>query len=190
MTVSDPCTTSHRPTHPGDELDTARTHFPPSGVDHAPPWSGQQCGQLSYHEPPAGLGPWIPPLPTPEPPLSPHTLTWLGIAAGTVLIGAAAAIAVMIGVAAAPVRTGSDVLYLDSVRNNSALTTMDVSDADLIGTGHAVCTTLDARPSTSSVLDTMQELGASNHWADDDVAAVVGSAIGAYCPRHITLVDV
>ena len=35
----------------------------------------------------------------------------------------------------------------------------------------------------------MRELAATNGWGDNDVAAVVGSAIGAYCPRHIDLVN-
>jgi hypothetical protein len=33
----------------------------------------------------------------------------------------------------------------------------------------------------------MQQIGDAQRWSDGDVAAVVGSAIGAYCPRYIAV---
>jgi Protein of unknown function (DUF732) len=143
---------------------------------------------VGFHEPPAGLGPWIPPLPAADPRLSPRATTWFGIVAVTLIIAAAAAIAVVIGAATAPVLSRSDGLYLGSVRDNSGLTSIEINDVDLMETGHEVCGLLDRRPSVSEVVALMQELGSSNGWNDEDVAAVVGSAIGAYCPRHMALV--
>ena len=152
------------------------------------PHSAPRWGMISPGEPPAGLGPWTPPLPAPAPPLSARATTWLGIVAVTLVIAAGTAIGVVIGVSTAPELSRSDGLYLGSVRNNSGLSRLDISDDDLVRTGHGVCAALDAQPSTSAVFGTMEQLGVTNGWTDDDVAAVVGSAIGAYCPRHLALV--
>jgi hypothetical protein len=139
-------------------------------------------------EPPAGLGPWVPPLPEPEPHLSPRALTWFGIVAVALMIGAAAAVAVVIGSASTPSLSRSDELFLGSVRQNSGLTGDEIGDQALVATGHGVCDALDERPAITSVLLTMRDLRVSRGWSDGDVAAVVGSAIGAYCPRHMALV--
>jgi len=153
------------------------------GPHPAPRW-----GMISPGEPPAGLGPWTPPLPAPAPPLSARATTWLGIVAVTLIIAAGTAIGVVIGASTAPDLTRSDGLYLGSVRDNSGLSRLDISDDDLVRTGRGVCAALDAQPSTSAVFGTMEQLGVTNGWTDDDVAAVVGSAIGAYCPWHLALV--
>ncbi len=139
-------------------------------------------------EPPAGLGPWVPPLPEPDPRLSPRATTWLGIVAVTLIIACAVAVAVVIGAATTAHVSRSDGMYLDSVRDNSGLTGIEISDVDLMDAGHEVCGVLDRRPSVSTVVTTMQQLGSSHGWTDDDAAAVVGSAIGAYCPQHMALV--
>lgn len=141
-------------------------------------------------EPPAGLGPWVPPLPRPEPQLSARMLTWLGAVALVLIIAAAAAVAVVIGSATSTADSPDlDALYLGSVRDNSGLRAVDVSDAVLVDTGHSVCGTLDERPSMLGVVTEMRALARSFGWNDDDVAAVVGSAIGAYCPRHVGVVS-
>jgi Protein of unknown function (DUF732) len=184
MTVVDPRTESAFQALP--EPRQAPTVEPPAETRPAP--SGAPRHDLDLHEPPAGLGPWIPPLPEPDPRLSPRAATWFGIVAVTLIIACAAAIAVVIGAATAPSLSRSDGLYLDSVRDHSGLTSFEISDVDLMDTGHEVCGELDRRPSMSSVVTAMQQLGSSHGWNDDDVAAVVGSAIGAYCPRHMALV--
>ena len=140
-------------------------------------------------EPPAGLGPWVPPLPEPRPPLSPRALTWFGIAAVVLLISAAAATALLVAAAGTPQSPSVDTRYLGSVRGNSTLSGLDIDDDALVRTGHDVCRTVDQRPTVSNVLGTMHELGRTNGWNANDVAAVVGSAIGAYCPRHIAVLD-
>jgi hypothetical protein len=172
MTVTDPCPGA--PRHARSEIEM---EIPIQGGP-----------VLGHHGPPAGLGPWVPTLPEPEPQLSARALVWIGAVAVTLIIGLAAAVAVVIGSTAEPARTKADGLYLGSVRDNSSLTSTDVNDDILVRTGHAVCETLDRRPAVTTVLDTMRELGTSYGWGDGDVAAVVGSAIGAYCPRHMTLV--
>jgi len=52
------------------------------------------------------------PLRHPEPPLSPRAMTWFGIAAVVLLIGAAAALVVMVAVATEPDPTSTDGRYL------------------------------------------------------------------------------
>jgi hypothetical protein len=150
----------------------------------ATPGSGRP-GSARWVEPPAGLGPWVPPLPDARPPLSPRAITWFGIAAVVLLISAAAATVVMIEAAIATEPPALDARYLDSVRTHSTLTDLDIDDGALVRIGHAVCAGLDRHPGVATVLGTMHELGGTRGWSDDDVAAVVGSALGAYCPGHI-----
>ncbi len=181
MTVVDPHATAPRPGRPDD----------PSGAPWVTAGTGPQG--LSLHipwvrdpyEPPAGLGPWVPPLPDARPPLSPRALTWFGVAAVALLIGVAATTVAVVGAAITPELPSLDDRYLGSVRDNSTLTGVDIDDSALVRTGHDVCASLDRRPTMSNVMGTMRELGTVHGWRDDDVAAVVGSAIGAYCPRHI-----
>jgi hypothetical protein len=134
---------------------------------------------------PAPRSPWTPPLPDARSPLSRRALTWLGIVALLLLISAAAATVVVTESALAHRLPSLDDRYLASVRDNSTLTGLDVDDEVLIRTGHGVCAALDRRPLLSTVLGAMAELGRTERWREDDVAAVIGSAIGAYCPRHI-----
>jgi Protein of unknown function (DUF732) len=141
-------------------------------------------------ESPAGLGPWVPPLPPSRPALSARALTWLGIVAVLLLISAAAATAVLVAGAAGPPASPSlDARYLGSVRGNSTLTGVDIDDDRLVRAGHEICGIVDRRPTISTVLGMMQQIGRAQRWSDDDVAAVVGSAIGAYCPRYIAVLD-
>jgi hypothetical protein len=106
------------------------------------------------------------------------------------IIAAAAALAVMIGSARSTAGSSElDSLYLGSVRENSGLRAVDVSDAVLVDTGHSVCDAIDRLPSMQGVVTEMQALGRSSGWSGGDVAAVVGSAIGAYCPRYVGVVS-
>jgi hypothetical protein len=162
-----------------------RTQLGPAG---AGPHRTALWGAISPGEAPAGLGPWVPPLPAGQPQLSARAVTWFGIIAVTLIIAVAAAVAVVIGAATAPQLSRSDGLYLGSVRENSGLSRLEIGDDELVATGRAVCIALDRHPSTSGVFGTMTQLGVRHGWNDSDVAAVVGSAIGAYCPRHIALV--
>ena len=157
------------------------------GADHR---GGDHRGAYLGAPRPAGAAPgsqpWFPPLPEVRPALSSPARCWLAIAAVLAMIGTAAAAVAVVGAAlSVPPLPVPDGRYLGSVRANSTLTVADIDDDGLVREGRAVCATLDRRPSTATVLATMHELGEVNGWADDDVAAVVGSAIGAYCPRHI-----
>jgi hypothetical protein len=138
---------------------------------------------------PAQRTPSVPPLPDARSPLSPRVLTWFGIAALLLLVSTAAATVVMTDSALAHRLPSLDDRYLASVRDNSTLTGHDIDDDALVRTGHEVCATLDRRPTLSTVLTTMTELGRTQRWRGDDVAAVIGSAIGAYCPRHISILS-
>lgn len=182
MTVVDPYAAAPHPGRPDDESGAAwaSAGTGPQVLSQHIPWVRDP-----YDEPPAGLGPWVPQLPDARPPLSPRALTWFGITAVVLLISAAAATVVVVGAAITPELPSLDDRYLGSVRDNSTLTGVDIDDSALVRTGHDVCDSLDQRPTMSNVLGTMHELGAAHGWRDDDVAAVVGSAIGAYCPRHI-----
>jgi hypothetical protein len=117
-------------------------------------------------------------------------LTRLGAVALVLLVAAAAAMAVAIGAARSTADSaGLDSLYLGSVRDNSGLLAVDVSDAVLVDAGHSVCDGIDRRPSMQGVVTEMHALGRSSGWSGEDVAAVVGSAIGAYCPRYVGVVS-
>jgi Protein of unknown function (DUF732) len=69
------------------------------------------------------------------------------------------------------------------------LTDADIDDDTLVRAGHEICGIVDRRPAISTVLGMMQQIGHAQRWSDNDVAAVVGSAIGAYCPRYIEVLD-
>jgi hypothetical protein len=104
------------------------------------------------------------------------------------LISAAAATAVLVADASRPpASTSLDARYLGSVRGNSTLTGADIDDDTLVRAGHEICGIVDRRPTVSTVLGMMQQIGHAKRWSDGDVAAVVGSAIGAYCPRYIAV---
>jgi len=140
-------------------------------------------------EPPAGLGPWVPPLPTPERGLSRTAGACLAVLVLAVV--AVTAVVVSMGLRGMPVASGEsslDTVYVTSVRANSTLTTRDAGDADLVGEGHAVCDALDANPSLTGVNAVFGALTRTTGWSSSDAAAVVGSAIGAYCPQHRTLI--
>lgn len=150
-----------------------------------PPAPRQPEGSLS-----AGPGPWVPPLPPSRPALSARALSCFGIVAVLLLISAAAATAVLVADAAGPSASPSlDARYLGSVRGNSTLTGADIDDDTLVRAGHEICGIVDRRPTISTVLGMMQLIGHAQRWSDSDVAAVVGSAIGAYCPRYIAVLD-
>ena len=144
-------------------------------------------GRIMESAQPIGPTSWFPPLPDARPPLSPRALTWFGVAALILLISAAATTVVMIDSAVPRQLPSLDDRYLGSVRANSTLTGGVVDDDTLIRTGHDVCAAVDRRPTLSTVLGAMTELSRTQRWREDDVAAVVGSAIGAYCPRHVPL---
>lgn len=183
-----PCSPAH-PAHPARAAHPARSTQAARPVQAARPAEPVRAHAPLADEPPAGLGPWVPQLPEPERQLTPRVLTCFAVAGVVLLIGAAAAIALVLGAASAPLASDADALYLGSVRDNSGLTPTDVSDAVLVDTGHDVCGALEEQPSMLRVLSTMRSLGASHGWDDDDVAAVVGSAIGAYCPQFVPVVD-
>ena len=76
------------------------------------------------------------------------------------------------------------------MRGNSTLTGADIDDDTLVRTGHEICGI--ARPAADDLDRAGHDAASSaarSGWSDDDVAAVVGSAIGAYCPRHIAVLD-
>jgi hypothetical protein len=136
---------------------------------------------------PAPRAPRVPPLPDARSPLSSRALTWFGITALLLLISAAAATVVLTESALAHRLPSLDDRFLASVRDNSTLTGRDIDDDALVRAGHEVCVTLDRRPTLSTVLSTMAELERTQRWRGDDVAAVIGSAIGAYCPQHVPI---
>lgn len=135
-------------------------------------------------EPPAGLGPWVPALPAPEPILSRRVWAWIGTVAVALVLGTTALVAV--GVHGKV--TATETTYVASVRANSSLTAVDVTDGELVADGRAVCSTLDAHPSRSALIGAFATLTQTTGWSADDAAAVVGSAIGAFCPQHRALI--
>jgi Protein of unknown function (DUF732) len=137
-------------------------------------------------EPPAGLGPWVPPLPAPERGLSRAAGACLAVLVLAVV--AVTAVVVSTGMRSTVAASSLDTTYVTSVRDNSTITSRDASDADLVGEGHAVCDALDANPSRLGVTTVFGALTRATGWASSDAAAVVGSAIGAYCPQHRTLI--
>lgn len=146
-------------------------------------------GRRAYEgEPPAGLGAWVPPLPAPQPGLSRRmgvllTASVLGLVAATVtVIDMDVQQTAAQHAAAAP---SAEAMYLNSVRANSTLSA--VSDTDLVSAGHAVCSTLDAHPTRLGLFGTLDRLTGSNGWSAGDAAAIVGSAVGALCPEHRSL---
>lgn len=186
MTRIDPRAEPSGPSWPGRPEPVVPHQIGPTEI--IPIQAGPRWATITPGEPPAGLGPWVPPLPAAPPALSARAVTWFGVVAVTLIIAVAAAVAVMIGAATAPALTRTDGEYLGSVRDNSGLTRLEIGDDELVQTGRAVCVALDRQPSTSGVFGTMTQLALRHGWNDNDVAAVVGSAIGAYCPRHIVLV--
>lgn len=57
------------------------------------------------------------------------------------------------------------------------------SERDAIRTGHTVCDSIAAQPSAATVL-TMYRTAIGNGFTDDQAAAIVGGAMGAYCHEY------
>jgi len=112
---------------------------------------------------------------------------WAGIGAVLLMIATAAVLVVRVGLGS-PGPNSVDGHFLGSVHRHTQLAGLGTTDHELVRTGLAVCGTLDRAPSTFTVLASMYQLTMTNRWNNGDAAAVVGSAIGAYCPQHIALV--
>lgn len=136
---------------------------------------------------PPQAGPWVPPLPVPQPGLSRR----MGVVLAVSVIGLVTATVTVIGIdvreatarqAVGPAPTSVESAFLSTVRAHSTLTA--VSDADLVSAGHTVCLTLDAHPNRTGVFGTLDTLTGPDGWSAGDAAAVVGSAVGVLCPEY------
>lgn len=149
------------------------------------PWPrhGDPGRRAHQGEPPAGLGPWVPPLPGPQPGLSWKVGALLATAVIVLVAGTVTVVGTDVQQAATRQAVASvDSRYVDSVRANSTLTA--VSDTDLVTAGHTVCTTLDAHPTRLGLFGSLDTLTDANGWSAGDAAAIVGSAVGVFCPEH------
>lgn len=80
-----------------------------------------------------------------------------------------------------PIDTSSDIdtMYIDQVREG---TDIEATDAQLLDTGHAVCSDLDNGMTPMGVAMSMAETGNVSYY---DSGFLTGAAVSAFCPEYL-----
>lgn len=94
----------------------------------------------------------------------------------------AAAVAVLVGIAAAPTASAdpADDAYLQTLQQHG-LTWANGADGTMINVGHAVCSDFAGGDTMSqTVQDVKKSLGVSNNGA----GTIIGAAVANYCPEN------
>lgn len=123
----------------------------------------------------------MPPLPVPQPGLSRTTGSMLAGFVIALVIGTS----IVVGLEVRASTTSPESTYLASIRAHATLT--GVSEVDLVRAGQAVCSAVAARPTRVGLIGAFIRLGASTGWSSNDAAAIVGSAVEAFCPQYGSL---